>query len=234
MPVKIRATRRLTSSTHQRSPPGPPTSGSTYAWSSTTARDSIGCASRTTSSTSAGPQANTATARVPFVATSEASSTSRTRSTSARSAIRSSWPRPSASSTLWAAAVSTELISVARAGGVANSLGSRLKKTERTLPRSGCNAASRRRRPRVIVVAAIDLGYPWPSASERADVMTRTCAPPGAGCLPGDDPEPLEQDEEGPRERRLARSRRARAASRSARAGRGRSPAAPRSAARAR
>ena len=71
-------------------------------------------------------------------------------------------------STLCAAAVTTELTSVARAAGVANSLGSRLKKTERTRPRSGRSSASRRRRPRVIVLAAIRRGYPGPAAAEPA------------------------------------------------------------------
>ena len=66
----------------------------------------------------------------------------------------------SASSTFCAAAVTTELISVARAGGVANSLGSRLKKTERTMPCCGRSSASRRRRPRMFGLTAIDPELP--------------------------------------------------------------------------
>ena len=63
---------------------------------------------------------------------------------------------------------------MARAAGVANSLGSRLKKTERTRPRSGRSSASRRRRPRVIVLAAIRRGYPGPPAAEPPPVTTLT------------------------------------------------------------
>src|SRR5918998_817013 len=78
-----------------------------------------------------------------------------TRSTSALSASRSSCSSPAASSTRWDASVTTDVIAVERAAGVANSVGSRFRNTDRTRPRSGRTSASRRRRPRVIVWAAM-------------------------------------------------------------------------------
>ena len=144
--------------------------------SSTTAK-STGWLSRTTSSRSAGSHAYTATARVPFWAMSLAISVSRTRSMSAFSATRSSWSSPSAWSTRWAASVITEVTAVERAAGVANSVGSRLRKTDRTRPRSGLTSASRRRRVRVIVLAAMSVAYPPCVAGERCGVTTRTVVP---------------------------------------------------------
>ena len=125
VPVKMRALRRLASSTHQRPPPGRPSSGSTNGVASITTFEASGCGTRTVSSRPAGPQAKTATARAPSSAMSGCSSTSRTASRSARSAIRSSWLRSSSSSILWRASFISEVISLARAGGVPNSDGSR-------------------------------------------------------------------------------------------------------------
>ena len=87
-------------------------------------------------------------------------SASRTRSRSCLSASRSSCSSPSASSTRCAACVSTDVIAVERAAGVANSAGSRFKKTDRTRPRSGRTSASRRRLVRVMVLAAMRRAYP--------------------------------------------------------------------------
>ena len=47
-----------------------------------------------------------------------------------------------------------------RAAGVGSSEGSRFMNTERTRPRAGCTSASRRRRPRVSVFAAMREPYP--------------------------------------------------------------------------
>jgi hypothetical protein len=124
----MRAVRRLASSTHQRAPAVAWTSGSTYGVASITTRDSAGRGIRTVSSSPAGPHAKTATARVPSSPMLGCSSTSRTASRSARSDIRSSWGRsPSISSTLRCASFISDEIALARAGGVANSEGSRLR-----------------------------------------------------------------------------------------------------------
>jgi hypothetical protein len=124
----MRAVRRLASRTHQRLAVSVCASGSTYGEPSITTRDSSGCLILTVSSRPAGLHANTATARVPPSAMPGSSSTPRTASTSARNAIRSSWARPpSRPSTLCWASLSTEVIALARADGVANSEGSRFR-----------------------------------------------------------------------------------------------------------
>src|SRR4051794_39268121 len=152
----MRALRRLASRTHHSPPAVACTSGSTKGVLSITTRDSRARLTRTVSNSPAGPQAKTATPRVPSSAMPGCSSASRTASTSSRSAMRSSWERsPSSSSTLRWASLRREVIALARAGGVANSAGSRLRYTESTRPRSGARSASRRSRVRVTVSAMV-------------------------------------------------------------------------------
>ena len=186
-----------------------------------------------TSNSPAGEHAYTATPCVPPSAMSDASSVARTRSRSSRSACLAAWSSASTCSTRRAASLSTEWISVARAGPTANSLGSRLRKTERTRPRSGRTSARRRRRPRVL--AAIGgRYYPADSCAEPAGVTTLTRGSPPRRRIRwralGHDLEALREHEEGAREGRALRLRRGPRPSRSARAARGRSTAASRSA----
>src|SRR3954462_10305600 len=141
----MRPTCRLTRATTQLSPVrSSSTSGSTNGESSITARVSIGRGRRIGSNRSAGPQANSARPCAPFAEKSRRNE--RARSMSSSSALRALCERPSFSrARRWASSI-TEEISVARAGGPANPVGSRLRKTLSTRASSGWMRASSRRR----------------------------------------------------------------------------------------
>src|SRR5215210_5434838 len=130
-------------------------------------------------------------------------STSRTRSTSLRSASRSWCASPSASaSALCAASVISEVMALERAGAVANSDGSRFRKTDSTRPCSGWTSISRRRRSRVIALAAINPELP---PSRRTGTLWINHAHLGVargGPVAGEDTQTLHEDEERARERR--------------------------------
>ena len=151
-----------------RSPRAACTSGSTYGASSSTTRDVDRVAQG--DRPPAGPRARRRRRRRPACRRRRRRrcSTSRTRSRSVCRARRSSWSSSPASSTRRAASVRTEVTAEERAAGVGSSDGSRFMNTESTRPWSGCTSASRRRRPRVSVCAAIRGPYPGPQAVEPA------------------------------------------------------------------
>src|SRR5215218_5337118 len=159
VPQKSRATRRLASSTHQRSAVASRAIGSRQAVSAITGSCSTGSAILKTSKRPAGFDAYTARACAPL-ASSPLSSVSSTRCRSSFRASRTSWARSWRSRSVREAASSTERTCVSRAGGVANWAGSRLTKTLSTWPPAGRASARRRRRSGVMSLTCMALVYP--------------------------------------------------------------------------
>src|SRR4051794_30180281 len=102
-----------------------------------------------------------------------------------------------------------DVIAEDRAAGVGISEGSRFRKTERTRPRSGWTSASRRRRLRVIVLAAMWRTLPLVHRAgtwrcEHANTRARGRGA-GGGSAPAEDVQALGEHEERARERRALR-----------------------------
>ena len=165
--------RRLASRTHQRSGAPIADSGSMNGVSAMTGGWSTGCESRSSSNRPAGPDTNTARPCAPLALEPSASSAC-TRSRSARRAARSD-PVSDPSSRAWRHARSTiERNSVARAGGVANSRGSRLTNSETTFPDGARMPARRRSRSVVMSLACMPAGYPaYPHVRRAAAASSR-------------------------------------------------------------